>query len=263
MILARRGIPSPWLLAATLFGGSLAAGGANAINHYLDRDIDGAMARTRRRPVPAGKIPPRSALAFGMVLGAAGSAWLALTVNPLAASLAASAIAFYALVYTVWLKRRSAQNIVIGGAAGGVPVLVGWAAVSGRVGLPAWVLFGVVFLWTPPHFWALAIRCESDYRNAGIPMLPVVVGRDKTVRAILRYVVALVGLSLVLDPVAGMGPLYLTSALVLGVTFLWAAARLRWSPTRAQAGRLFHRSILYLGLLFLAVALDGLLRFEL
>jgi protoheme IX farnesyltransferase len=261
MILAHRGIPSWWLMAATLVGGTVAAGGANAVNQYLDRDIDEVMRRTRRRPLPSHRIPPSRALIFGLVLGALSFAWLALTVNLLSAVLALAAYAFYVLVYTMWLKRTSAQNIVIGGAAGAVPALVGWAAVTGRVGAPAWVLFTVVFLWTPPHFWALAMKYERDYAAAGVPMLPVVAGRDATTLQILVYAVVLVAASLVLWPVGHMGPVYVGSAAVLGVIFVGATVRLRRHPTPAAAMRVFRLSLSYLALLFLAVAVDTVLRF--
>jgi heme o synthase len=260
MVLAEEGLPSLWLVAATLIGGTLAAGGANAINQYLDRDIDEVMRRTRRRPLPSHTLPPSSALAFGIALGVAGFVWLAAFVNLLAAALATAGLLFYVFVYTLWLKRRSVQNIVVGGAAGAVPALVGWAAVTGRVGWPAVVLFVVVFLWTPPHFWALALRYEGDYAAAGIPMLPVVAGTRATIRQILLYAVATVAASLVLVPVAGMGWVYLASAVTLGAWFLWAAVRVRTSSTLPAAMALFRWSISYLALLFLAVAVDALVR---
>jgi heme o synthase len=260
MVLAEEGLPSLWLVAATLIGGTLAAGGANAINQYLDRDIDEVMRRTRRRPLPSHTLPPSRALAFGIALGVAGFVWLAAFVNLLAAALATAGLLFYVFVYTLWLKRRSVQNIVVGGAAGAVPALVGWAAVTGRVGWPAVVLFVVVFLWTPPHFWALALRYEGDYAAAGIPMLPVVAGTRATIRQILLYAVATVAASLVLVPVAGMGWVYLASAVTLGAWFLWAAVRVRTSSTLPAAMALFRWSISYLALLFLAVAVDALVR---
>ena len=260
MILARGGMPSLWLIAATLAGGTLAAGGANAINQYLDRDIDRVMRRTRHRPLPAHRVDPRSALAFGVALGAAGFAWLALLVNLLAATLAASAILFYVIVYTVLLKRSTPQNIVIGGAAGAVPVLVGWAAATGTVAAPAWVLFAVVFLWTPPHFWALALKHARDYEAAGVPMLPVTAGPEATTRQILLYAVAVVAASGLLVPVAHMGWPYGAAALVLGVWLVGQAIRLRSDRSVPTAMRLFRASIWYLGLLFAAVAADALLR---
>jgi protoheme IX farnesyltransferase len=263
MILAERGMPSLWRIAATLFGGSLSAGGANAINQYLERDIDLVMARTRRRPLPAHLIQPERALAFGIGLGVAGFAWLALTVNLLSAVLALSALLFYVVVYTAWLKRRTPQNIVIGGAAGAVPVLVGWAAVTGRVGLPAWILFAIVFTWTPPHFWALSLRYQRDYAAAGVPMLPVVAGPEATGRQILAYSYGLVAFSLLLYPFGHTGVLYPIAALGLGGLFVKGALRLRRKPTPAAAIGLFRYSIVYLALLFGAVALDTIIRYGL
>ena len=263
MVLADRGVPSPWLILATLFGGTLSAGGANAINQFLDRDIDEIMLRTRRRPLPSRRIEPRNALLFGLELGVAGFAFLWATVNLLSAALATAAMAFYVLVYTIWLKRRSPQNIVIGGAAGAVPALVGWTAVTGRIGWPAVVLFLIVFVWTPPHFWALSIRYRRDYAAAGVPMLPVVAGEDETRRQILWYSVGLVGISLSLVPVAHMGFLYLVAAIVLGARFVSGALRLRRRPTPAAAMALFRYSLVYLAVLFAAVAVDTLVRFGL
>ncbi|MDP8956306.1 MAG: heme o synthase, partial [Actinomycetota bacterium] len=258
MMLAATGVPPVWLMAATLVGGTALAGGANAINQYLERDIDRLMARTRHRPLPTRMIEPKRALAFGLALGAVGFAWLTVTVNVLAAVLALSAFAFYVLVYTAWLKPTSPQNIVIGGAAGAVPVLVGWAAVTGTVAVPAVVLFAVIFLWTPPHFWALAMRYERDYSAAGIPMLPVVAGKEETTKRILRYSVLLVGTTLALYPVARMGVIYGVAALLLGIVFLTRALQLRATPSVPAAIRLFRFSIVYLALLFGAVALDVL-----
>jgi protoheme IX farnesyltransferase len=260
MILARRSVPSIWLIVATLAGGTLAAGGANAMNQYLDRDIDEIMRRTRRRPLPSGVIAPRSALLFGFALGVVAFVWLALLVNMLSAVLAIGALAFYVIVYTLWLKRSSPQNIVIGGAAGAMPVLVGWAAVTGRVGVPALVLFAIVFVWTPPHFWALALRYERDYAAARVPMLPVVAGTAATTRQIVAYTVVLVAVTFVLYPVAHMGLIYLSAAAVLGVLFVAGAVRLRHTPSPARRMALFHFSIAYLALLFGAVALDALVR---
>jgi protoheme IX farnesyltransferase len=261
MVLAQRGIPSLWLIAATLLGGTVAAGGANAINQYLDRDIDELMSRTRGRPLPAHAIEPGRALSFGIGLAVLSFVFLTLTVNLLSAMLAALAVAFYVFVYTVWLKRRSPQNIVIGGAAGAVPVLVGWAAATGSVAWPAVVLFAIVFVWTPPHFWALSLRYQGDYAAAGVPMLPVVAGRDRTTRDISLYTVVLIATTLVLVPVGHMGLLYLVSAVVLGGAFLAATIRLVRDSSTATAMRVFRFSIVYLALLFLAVALDTLVRF--
>jgi heme o synthase len=260
MMLAKRGIPSVGLMAATLIGGAMAAGSANAINCYLDRDIDEVMRRTRRRPLPANQVSPERALSFGFSLGAVSFFFLSITVNVLAASLALSAIAFYVFVYTLWLKRSTTQNIVIGGAAGAVPALVGWAAVTGTVGLPAWVLFAIVFIWTPPHFWALAMQYRTDYQAAGVPMLPVVRGEEETRRQILRYSLVLFAATLVLVPLGHMGPLYTGAAVVLGGLFVHKALRLWRERSASLAVGLFHFSILYLGLLFAAVAADGVLQ---
>ena len=221
MVLAQRGIPSVWLMSAVVIGGSLAAGGANTINMYLDRDIDDLMRRTRHRPLPQHAVAPGRALAFGIVLSVLSFAWLTVTVNLLSALLAASAIAFYVFVYTMWLKRSTPQNIVIGGAAGCVPVLVAWAAVTGTVQVPALVLFAIVFYWTPPHFWALALRYRGDYAAASVPMLPVVRGEAETARQIVIYTILLVVVSLLLFPAARMGLIYLVAAVVLGAGFVW------------------------------------------
>jgi protoheme IX farnesyltransferase len=262
MMLAQRGMPSVWLILATLLGGTIAAGSANAINCYLDRDIDEIMRRTRKRPLPAHQISPEHGLRFGFVLGAISFFFLSITVNVLAASLALSAIAFYVFVYTMWLKRTSTQNIVIGGAAGAVPALVGWAAVTGTVGLPAWVLFAIVFVWTPPHFWALAMRYSGDYAAAGIPMLPVVRGAEETRKQILLYSLVLFATSLVLVPAAHMGAVYLTTAVILGGLFVYRALKLWRGSNPAESMRLFKFSIVYLALLFAAVAADAVLPFS-
>jgi heme o synthase len=219
------------------------------------------MRRTRSRPLPAHRIAPGDALAFGYLLGAAAFLFLSITVNVLAASLALAAIAFYVFVYTMWLKRTSVQNIVIGGAAGAVPALVGWAAVTGTVGVPAWILFAIVFVWTPPHFWALAMRYRDDYAAAGIPMLPVVRGPEETRKQILLYSLVLFGTSLLLVPFGDMGPVYAVAALVLGGWFVWRALRLWLGASRADSMRLFRFSIVYLALLFAAVAVDAVLPF--
>jgi protoheme IX farnesyltransferase len=264
MVLAERGVPSLWLVAAVVIGGTLAAGGANAINMYVDRDIDDVMRRTRHRPLPRHVVGARNALWFGIGLSVAAFAWLAVTVNLLSALLAMSAIGFYVFVYTLWLKRSTPQNIVIGGAAGCVPVLVAWAAVTGEVGLPALVLFAIVFYWTPPHFWALALRYRGDYAAARVPMLPVVRGEAETARQIVLYTVALVAVSLLLLPAAGMGWVYLVAAVVLGALFLLGALRLHADAGDGRAAiSLFRYSITYLTLLFGAVAADALLRFPL
>ncbi len=261
MVLAQRGIPSIWLIGAVMLGGTLAAGGANAINMYLDRDIDEVMRRTRNRPLPRHAVSPRRALAFGIGLSVISFAWLWVTVNLLSALLASSAIAFYVFVYTLWLKRTTPQNIVIGGAAGSAPVLVAWASVTGTVEIPALVLFAIVFYWTPPHFWALALRYQGDYAAANVPMLPVVRGDAETARQILLYSLVLVAVSLLLFPAARMGLIYLVTAIVLGVAFVWYATRVvRDGATGLAAIRLFRYSIGYLTLLFVAVAVDSLVR---
>lgn len=257
MVLAARGWPGTWLVVATLVGGTLSAAGANTLNCYLDRDIDGVMRRTSRRPLPRHQIEPESALIFGVALGLAGFAWLSLFANLLAASLATAALLFYVLVYTLWLKRTSNQNIVIGGAAGAVPALVGWAAVTGGVELPAWILFSVVFYWTPPHFWALALRYRDDYQAAAVPMLPVTNGISSTTRQMVLYAGLTAITSVLLVPTAGMGWIYLLAAVGLGGWFLWQTLRVHFRPERAMV--LFSQSTRYLSFLFLAVMLDVLL----
>ncbi len=259
MLLAARGLPSPWLILATLAGGAVAAGSANSINMYLDRDIDAIMRRTRQRPLPAHAIAPEHALRFGFVLGAIAFYFLAVAVNVLAALLALSAIAFYVFVYTMWLKRTTEQNIVIGGAAGAVPALVGWAAVTGTLAWPAVVLFAIVFVWTPPHFWALAMRFSGDYAAAGVPMLPVVRGEAETRRQILLYSLVLFATTLLLVPVGHMGPVYTGAAVLLGGSFVYRALAVWRTADDARTRRLFSFSILYLAGLFGAVGLDALL----
>jgi len=264
MVLAQRGIPRLDLVWWTLLGGSLAAGSANAINCYLDRDIDELMARTRRRPLPAHEVEPENAMLFGLALGVLAFGVLVAFVNLLAAFLALLAIAFYVVVYTALLKRNTPQNIVIGGAAGALPPVIGWAAVTGDIGVPALVLFALVFYWTPPHFWALSLRIRRDYAAAGVPMLPVVRGIAETTRQIGLYTVLLVAISLVLFAVAHLGAIYLAAAVVLGAVFLWQAYVLWRQGTSAEAStaqaiRLYKYSISYLSLLFLAVAVDALI----
>ncbi len=259
MVLAEHGLPSVWLMGATLLGGMLTAGSANALNQYLERDIDEKMKRTRSRPLPSHTIGPQSALVFAIAVGIAGFVWLAVVVNVLSALLAASAILFYVLVYTLLLKRSTPQNIVIGGAAGAVPVLVGWAAVTGTIGAPAWVMFSIIFLWTPPHFWALAMRYRDDYAAAGVPMLPVVRGDRSTTSHIVLYTLVLVVATLLLEPVGGLGALYVLSAALLGGGFIYRAVRLRWEPNAETALKLFRYSVSYLGLLFAAIAVDRLI----
>jgi protoheme IX farnesyltransferase len=257
MVLAAEGIPSIGLMFATLLGGAMSAGSANAINMYLDRDIDEVMRRTRQRPLPSHAVSPADALRFGFVLGAVSFSFLAITVNVLAATLSLAAIAFYVFVYTMWLKRSSPQNIVIGGAAGAVPALVGWAAVTGTVALPAWILFAIVFVWTPPHFWALSMRYRGDYAAAGVPMLPVVRGEEETRRQIFLYSLVLFAVTLLLVPVGDMGPVYLATALALGGSFVYRSLRLWREGGDVLAWALFKYSIVYLAALFGAVAVDA------
>jgi heme o synthase len=258
MILADDGLPSIGLIAAVLAGGALAAGGANTINCWIERERDQVMRRTRNRPLPAGDIDASRALVFGLVLEIAAFVLLWTTAGLLAASLAIGATLFYVFVYTLWLKPRSPQNIVIGGAAGAVPVLVGWAAVTGDLGAPAWLLFGLVFVWTPPHFWALAMKYRDDYAAAGIPMLPVVRGAEAVTRQILAYSVVVVAVSLGLPLVADVGIVYMTAAVLLGAMFVWHAGQLRRDPEPSRAIRLFTISNTYLALLFAALAIDVL-----
>jgi heme o synthase len=258
MILAAKGFPSLGLVLATLVGGSLAAGGANAINMFVDRDIDRLMPRTQHRPLVTGAVTPRAALVFAIALEVIAFAELSLVVNVLSAVLALSATLFYVFVYTLWLKRTSTRNIVIGGAAGAVPVLVGWAAVTDGLAWAPIVLFGMIFLWTPPHFWALAIRYADDYRSAHVPMLPAVSSLEVTSRRMLGYTVALVGLSLVLVPVADTGWIYAAAAALLGAAFIGAVIGLRQNPTAGRAMRVFAYSISYVTLLFGALAVDTL-----
>ncbi len=260
MVVAEKGLPSGWLILATLIGGTLSAGGANAVNMYVDRDIDRIMERTQERPIVTGEVSPRAALTFAIGLEIVAFVWLWVLVNLLSAVLALAACLFYVFVYTLWLKRRSVQNIVIGGAAGAAPVLIGWAAVANEVTLAGVVLFGVVFLWTPPHFWALALRYRDDYAAASVPMLPVVVSISETGVRIVRYSVALWALTAVFGVVAGMGVVYHATAAALGASFTVLSVRLWRSGTTDGAMRLFSFSITYLTLLFAVIVLDELLR---
>jgi protoheme IX farnesyltransferase len=261
MILAAGKMPSWSLIVEVLLGGALAAGGANTINCWIERDRDHLMRRTAHRPLPAGDIAPEGALAFGLALEVLAFALLWSTVNLLAAVLAVSAMLFYVFVYTIWLKPRSPHNIVIGGAAGAVPVLVGWAAVTGRVDTPAWILFAIVFFWTPPHFWALSLRYFDDYKAAGIPMLPVAKGVPAAVRQILVYCVIVVVITFTLPLSTGfVGPLYVAAAALLGVLFIGRAVRLARDTSPTQAIRLFTTSNTYLALLFAMIAIDTLIR---
>ena len=264
MVVAQRGLPPVWLMAATLVGGALAAGGANAINMVVDVDIDRVMKRTKNRPLVTGAMTPRAALVFALVLEAAAFVELTLAVNLLSAVLALSATLFYVFVYTLWLKRRSSQNIVIGGAAGAVPVLVGWAAVTNSLAWAPVVMFAVIFIWTPPHFWSLAVRYKDDYAAADVPMLPVVASMRRTTTSIVSYTVALVATSFLLGPVAHLGWIYMVTAAALGAGFLWFVTRL-WglaqtgAATGRDAMRVFAFSITYLTVLFVAMAGDVLI----
>ncbi len=258
MILAKGGLPGVWLMIATLLGGALAAGGANAINMYVDRDIDKLMHRTRKRPLVTGVIAPRNALIFAVTLEVVAFVELWAWVNLLSAVLAVTATLFYVFVYTLWLKRTSKQNIVIGGAAGAMPVLVGWAAVTDSLAWAPVVLFGVIFLWTPPHFWALAVKYKDDYEAAHVPMMPVVATFRRTAFEILAYTVAMVALTFALVPAADhhLGLLYVASAAVLGAGFIALAIRLWVLATPKASMQLFSYSITYLTLLFVVMAVD-------
>jgi len=275
MIVAERGLPSLWLMAATVLGGTMAAGGANAVNMYVDRDIDRVMERTKGRPLVTGAMTPRAALTFAVALEVVAFAFLWATVNLLSAVLAVAACLFYVFVYTLWLKRTWSRNIVIGGAAGAVPTLIGWSSVTGTLDWAPVILFGIIFYWTPPHFWALAIRYRDDYAAADVPMLPVVESLRRTSVRILGYTLLLWALTVLFSPVAGMGRLYLGSAIVLGAVFTWYAARLvrmqepgavvlEAGPgemaIRGSAMKLFTWSITYITLLFGAMAVDQLVR---
>src|ERR1035438_7088961 len=256
MIVAQRGLPPVWLMLATLLGGALAAGGANAINMFVDRDIDKLMHRTRKRPLVTGAVTPRNALIFAVSLEVVAFVELWAWVNLLSAVLAISATLFYVFVYTLWLKRTSSQNIVIGGAAGAVPVLVGWAAVTDSLSWTPIVMFAIIFVWTPPHFWALAVKYKEDYQAAHIPMLPAVASFKRTAQEILVYSVILVGVSLLLAWVASLGLVYVVSASALGLGFIGLAVRLWRRATPKAAMQLFSYSITYLTLLFVCMAID-------
>jgi protoheme IX farnesyltransferase len=259
MVVAARGVPSWTLMVATLFGGTLAAGGANAINMFVDRDIDAVMRRTRGRPLVTGVVSPGAALTFAVALEIAAFVELWAAVNRLSAVLALSATLFYVFVYTLWLKRTSRQNIVIGGAAGAVPVLVGWAAVRDTIGWAPVVLFLLMFVWTPPHFWALAIKYREDYESAQVPMMPVVTTFKRTAAQILGYSVLVAAVSLVFGWTAEMGPLYWVTASVLGAVFCGLALQLWLQPTEMRAMRLFRWSITYVAALFGTMAVDQLI----
>ncbi|MGI8559240.1 MAG: heme o synthase [Solirubrobacteraceae bacterium] len=249
--------PSPWLVLLTCLGGYLSAGGAGAVNHYWDRDIDAKMERTASRPIPAGRISPRAALIFGCSLAVLSFLELSLTVNLLAASLALSGFAGYVGVYTIWLKRRTPQNIVIGGAAGAVPPLVGWAAATGSLSWTAVYLFAIVFYWTPPHFWALSLLMKEEYAKVGVPMMPVVRGERETRRQILLYSLLLYAVSQLPFCAGGFGPVYLVSSMLLGFAFVAGAVRLYRRADRASALRLYLFSLAYLAALFAVMVLDA------
>jgi protoheme IX farnesyltransferase len=260
MVVAEGGLPSLWLMVATVFGGNLADGGAHAINMYFDRDIDAQMERTKNRPLVTGVIPPRNALVFAVILEIVAFTWLWGFVNLISAVLAIAACLFYVFVYTLWLKRTSKSNIVIGGAAGAMPVLIGWTAVTGELAWPPVILFAVIFVWTPPHLWALAVKYRDDYSAAHVPMLPSVVSFRTTAVRILLYTLVLWALTLVFSPVAGMGLIYLISAFVLGAIFTVMAVQLLRTGDTKRAMPLFAYSITYISLLFGAMMADQLIR---
>ena len=259
LLLAAQGWPAPMLFWGTVAGITLSAASAASFNHYFDRDIDALMVRTRTRPLPSGALPPSAAVVLGFVLAALATIVLVATSNVLAAIIALVSIAYYALFYTVWLKRRTPLNIVIGGGAGASAPLIAWAAVTGRVELPAILLASIIFLWTPPHFWALSLYRRDDYARANIPMLPVTDGEEETRRQILLYTLVLVGSTIVVAPLAGLGIPYLVSAAVLGAGFIVGAVRLYRAPGVPNAQGLFRFSILYLFVLFLMMGVDALL----
>ena len=256
MAIAIRGLPPLGLMLATLLGGAMSAGSANCINCYIDRDIDQIMGRTQRRSLPSGRVQPTQALFFGLILGVASFLILTFFVNLLSAILATSAILFYVFVYTIWLKRTSAQNIVIGGAAGAVPVLVGWAAVTNSITLSAIWLFAIIFYWTPPHFWALSLLIQKDYEKASIPMMPVVMGEPETRKQIFLYSLLLLAVTLVLFAMGAMGYLYLAGALVLGGILVYMSVRLLRDKTKKWARTLFWYSNCYLAMIFAVMVID-------
>ncbi|HEV2065735.1 MAG TPA: heme o synthase [Thermomicrobiales bacterium] len=258
MLVAEEGVPPFGLVLVAMLGGLLTAGGANVINCYIDRDIDAEMARTRKRATATGRISPRAALVFGIGITMAGVVVLGVFANWLAAALALIGNLYYVFIYTLWLKRTTPHNIVVGGAAGAIPPLVGWAAVTGTLSAPAWILFAIIFYWTPPHFWALALLKQGDYGRANVPMLPVVAGEKETRRQILLYTILLAAVTLLLAPF-GMSWLYLGGAIVLGGYFLWMAWSLFADPSKAKARRTFFYSIWYLAGLFAVMVSDRLL----
>jgi protoheme IX farnesyltransferase len=263
MIVAERGLPSVWLILATLIGGTLSAGGANAVNMWFDRDIDAVMRRTSRRPLVQGTITPNAALTFAIGLQIFAFVWTAALVNPLAASLSLSAALFYIFIYTMWLKRSSTSNIVIGGAAGAVPVLVGWAAVTNSLGWAPWLMFALIFLWTPPHFWALAMKYKDDYGRADVPMLPVTASPRYTTNQIVLYTVVLFVLTIGMAPVAHLGWLYVIAAGLSGAVFLAYTVQLWRDFSVKTAMKVFHWSITYLTIVFVAMAVDQFIHFPL
>lgn len=250
------GSPSIWLIIATCIGGYLSAGGAGAVNHWFDRDIDAQMERTATRPIPAGRIAPETALLFGLALGVSSVVWLLLTTNALAAALSFSGFLGYTVMYTMWLKRRTWQNIIWGGAAGAVPPLVGWAATTGSLSGLALYLFAIVFFWTPPHFWALSLLMKDEYAKVGVPMLPVVRGEDETRRQIVLYSVLLYAVTQLPFCASTLGGIYLASSLLLGIPFIVMAVQLLRNPSRRAALHLYLFSLLYLALLFCSMVAD-------
>lgn len=263
ILMAGEGFPSPWLIIVALLGTAMAAGAASALNHWYDRDIDGLMDRTNHRPIIAGTVGPNQALAFGLIMGTLSVLLLGFFANWLSAFLAFTAIFYYVVIYTVWLKRRTPQNIVIGGGAGSMAPLIGWAAITGDVGLPAWLMFLIVFMWTPPHFWALALYRRMDYAKAGVPMMPVVAGEDSTRLQIVVYTVLLVATTLALYATKACGLIYLVGALVLGASFTVGAFKLYREKTDAAAKQLFMQSIFYLLILFVLLFVDEVARIAL
>jgi heme o synthase len=260
MAIARKGLPDLGLVVATLLGGAMAAGSANCLNCYIDRDIDQIMGRTQRRSLPSGKVQPTHALIFGIVLGIASFLVLTVFVNLLSAVLASSAILFYIFVYTIGLKRTTAQNIVIGGAAGAVPVLVGWAAITNNISLPAIWLFAIIFYWTPPHFWALSLLIQKDYEKARVPMLPVLMGENETRRQIFLYSLLLVAVTLILFVMHVMGYFYLAFALALGGILIYMSIRLMCDKTKHWARTIFWYSNCYLAAIFAVMVIDRVLQ---
>ena len=258
MIVAQRGLPGLWLIVATMIGGTFAAGGANAVNMYVDRDIDKIMNRTKGRPIVTGEIAPRNALVFSVGLLVIAGAWLAVYVNPLSAVLALTAAAIYIFIYTLWLKRTSSQNIVIGGAAGCMPVLVGWAAVTNTLSLEPFVLFMVIFLWTPPHFWALAVKYKDEYSAADVPMMPSVASLESTSRQIVAYAIAVWAVGVAFGPVADLGWIYLATSVVTGGMFTLYSVQLLREPDSKKAMKVFTFSLTYLTALFVAMGVDVL-----